>query len=78
MTSGVADTRKPQAQRLDRVAEEAGKVAEHARVGAEHLRAREVPRGAAHILALSGHLSSIHAIVDEIASVHAGKAQTAP
>jgi len=60
-----------QAARLDTIATEATRLAEHARVAAQHFRNREIPRGAAHTLAVEGHLLAIRSGLDAIAVEHA-------
>ncbi|MBW8814404.1 MAG: hypothetical protein JF588_13330 [Caulobacterales bacterium] len=65
-----------QARRLDQIAQEAELMAEHARIAALHFRNREIPRGAAHTLALTGHSAKVRSLLDEIAIAHAERAQT--
>jgi hypothetical protein len=71
----VSTTREDQAERLERIAAEAQRLADHARVAAGHFRAQDIPRGAAHGLALAGHLANIRALFDEVASAHASKSE---
>jgi len=81
MTTGDAGApvlREEQARKLDDICAEASRLADHARMAAACFRNHEVPRAAAHAMALAGHLTNIQRIFDDIASVHASRAQVAP
>jgi hypothetical protein len=67
--------REEQAKRFDAIATEAAALADHARIAATHFRNAEVARAGAHALALQGHLVNLGRILDEIAVVHASRAQ---
>jgi hypothetical protein len=71
----ASTAREDQAERLDRIVAEAQRLADHARVAAGHFRAQDIPRAAAHSLALAGHLANIRALFDDVASAHASKAE---
>jgi len=61
------------ARLFDGAAEELELAASHCRTAASHLRAREVPRGAAHAWAAHGHTCAAEALLDEQARMHARK-----
>jgi hypothetical protein len=52
-------------------AEEPEPAAKHCRTAGAHLRAREVPRAAAHAWAALGHMRSARDSLDEQARMHA-------
>ncbi len=60
-----------QAERLARLAAELDDAAAHARVARDHLLAGEVPRGAAHALAVDGHLREATALFAAVSRAHA-------
>ncbi|HKG43497.1 MAG TPA: hypothetical protein VKB10_04570 [Gaiellaceae bacterium] len=72
------------AQLFDRAAEELEQAAKHCRTAGGHLRARAVPRGAAHAWAAIGHVDAAQELLREQARMHAvsrtpeGSAAAAP
>ena len=70
----MSEPRTQVASRLEQVATELETAARHARVAARHILAGEIPRFAAHLLAVQGHVVVATRAVDEIAVVHASKA----
>ena len=63
------------AEAYDEVAAELDQAAAHARTAARHFRDEEVPRGAAHALALRGHVLEAQERLDEQAREHARHSQ---
>jgi len=61
------------ARLFDAAADELERAIAHCRTAAAHLRAREVPRGAAHAWAAWGHLDVAVERLREQARMHAGK-----
>ncbi|HEX3685960.1 MAG TPA: hypothetical protein VHU60_00125 [Gaiellaceae bacterium] len=61
------------ARLFEGAAEELDQAARHCRTAALHLRAREVPRGAAHAWAAHGHVREADALLEEQARTHARK-----
>ena len=55
------------------VTEQLDLAASHCRTAASHLRAREVPRGAAHAWAAHGHVRTADGLLEEQARMHARK-----
>jgi hypothetical protein len=54
-------------------ADELELAARHCRTAAEHMRAREVPRGAAHAWAALGHVRGAEELLERQARTHATK-----
>ena len=75
---GASELRDLQAQRLDRVGDEARRLADHARVAAGHFRSGEFARAGAHALALEGHLLNMRRLLDEVAILHASRSKAEP
>lgn len=63
-----------QAQRLDLVAKELESAAKHAKISANHIRNGEIPRFAAHALAVEGHIVMARSELNTIAVFHSSKA----
>ena len=70
---GANDDLEAGARLFDGAAEELEQAASHCRTAASHLRAREVPRGAAHAWAAHGHVRAADALLEEQARMHARK-----
>ena len=60
-----------QAERLERAAVELEQATQHCRTAASHLRGGEVPRGAAHAWAATGHVAAAERLLDDAAIDHA-------
>lgn len=67
--------RELQASRFDKIAGESASLGEHARVAAAHCRSGEIPRAAAHALALEGHLVTIRETLNDIAKLHGSRSR---
>ncbi len=66
----MSDSFEIQADRLEVMVEEMQKAIAHARIAASHFREGEVPRAAAHVLAIQGHLAKSASLVQEISEQH--------
>jgi hypothetical protein len=70
---GASEDLESAARLFDVAADELEQAVAHCRTAAAHLRAREVPRGAAHAWAAWGHLDLAAENLREQARVHAVK-----
>jgi len=70
---GASEDLEAAARLFDEAAEELERAVAHCRTAATHMRAREVPRGAAHAWAAFGHLEVAGERLRDQARVHARK-----
>ena len=70
---GANDDLEAAARLFDEAGEELEQAAAHCRTAAAHMRAREVPRGAAHAWAAQGHVDAADRQLREQARMHARK-----
>jgi hypothetical protein len=70
---GANDDLEAAARLFEKAGEELEQAAAHCRTAAVHMRAREVPRGAAHAWAALGHLDAADERLREQARMHACK-----
>ena len=75
MNTNTIDTREAAAQQYEAAAAELERAAAHLRLTATHFRGAEVPRGCAHAFAALGHLSTVQKQLNDLAALHATKAQ---
>lgn len=70
---GANEDLEAAASLFERAAAELELAVRHCRTAAGHMRAREVPRGAAHAWAAHGHVLRAGTLLEEQARVHAQK-----
>jgi hypothetical protein len=70
---GASEDLEAAARLLDEAVEELEQAVAHCRTAATHMRAREVPRGAAHAWAAFGHLELAGERLRDQARMHARK-----
>lgn len=75
MSTNISGTRETAAQSYELAAAELERAAKHLRWTAEHFRNAEVPRACAHTVAAIGHISKVQKQLNELAELHASKAQ---
>ena len=75
---GANEELEAAASLFEQAADELELAARHCRTAAGHMRAREVPRGAAHAWAARGHVLGAGELLDEQARIHAQKSNPEP
>lgn len=70
-----SDTYEAVAQQYEAAAAELERAAAHLRWTAAHFRNAEVPRACAHTVAALGHMSKVQKQLNDLAELHATKAQ---
>lgn len=75
MNANPIAAREAATQQYEAAAAELERAAAHLRWTATHFRDAEVPRGCAHAFAALGHLSNVQKQLNDLAALHATKAQ---